>query len=108
MHGGRLGARHLSTDCSNWGGKSAATSGSIIDGVQGIPSDFANTQQNWSRWVRTSFWAQLPLSSRTCNRRAAPSLSYSFRPLTQLAQGLLPAWRGLAATPLVSPHTSLV
>jgi putative tryptophan/tyrosine transport system substrate-binding protein len=40
MHKGRLGARHLPRDCSNWGGKSAATSGSIIDGVRGDTERF--------------------------------------------------------------------
>src|SRR5258708_20664402 len=40
MHKGRLGARHLPRDCSNWGGRSAATSGSIIAGVGGDAEGF--------------------------------------------------------------------
>src|SRR4029453_6525247 len=39
-------------NCSNWGGPSAATCGSI-SGLYMVPT-FGNTRQNWSRLRRTS------------------------------------------------------
>ena len=39
--------------CSNRAGASAATCGSTLVGPRRMPTTFADTQPNWSRWRRT-------------------------------------------------------
>ena len=57
--------------------RSAATCGSTLAGAAAMPSAFANTRRNWSRWRRTSSWPMAPRPWRRCCRRPAPCRSCS-------------------------------
>ena len=67
--GGRCGSQTASRrscrDCSSWVGPRAAMCRSTSAGARAMPTAFASTRRNWSRWRLTSSW---PLARRPWGR----------------------------------------
>ena len=89
-----------------WAGPSAATCGSTPAGPGARPTTFANTRQNWPRSRPMLSWPMAPRPCGRCCRRPAPCQSCSRLSPIRSPRALSKAWRGRAATPLASPHST--